>query len=117
MAEDATGADLQRAEQRAGAVADVLELATEAAVDYRGASGEAPEQRLHRFLVDAEHNRSRRRLQIQLANAPDLRAKLGVGTVQPLPDAVRAHPASVQRALNGTAADEDAATSQQRVRQ
>jgi hypothetical protein len=95
----------------------VFELAAQAAVDHHGARGEAAEERLHRLLVDAEDDRAARWLQIQLANALHFGAEVWIGAMKPLSDAVRPHPACVQRALNRAAADGNSTPYQQRVGQ
>src|SRR4051812_47561976 len=116
-AEDAARADLVRSEEIAGAVAPVLELAAQAAVDHHGAGREAPEQGLHRFLVDAEDDGAGRRLQVELANALHFAAELRIGAVQPLSNAMRPHPARGQSAPDRAATDGNSPAKQESVRQ
>lgn len=82
LADHLAPAYLKGSEQRTRAVTNVLELAPQAAITHaprRIPSGE----RLHGLLVDAKDDRVLRRVQVELADAPDLRSKVGIGAVQP----------------------------------
>lgn len=58
-----------------------------------------------RLLIHRQHDRVPGRLSVQRANLIDLVPELRVGAVQPLPNTVRAHVASLQDPLQMAAAD------------
>ena len=84
----------------------VLELPAAPPAGRRGPVRPAPLQRLHaRLLIDREHHRAGRGMQVQRGDLRDLLAKLRIRAVQPAPDPVRPKLALRQQALVAAPAD------------
>jgi hypothetical protein len=97
---------LKGAEERLRPVPRVLELPAAPPAGRRGAIREAAFQRLHaRLLVDREHHRARRGLQIQGGNFRHLLAELRIRAVEPALDPMRPQIAVGEQALVTAPAD------------
>ena len=79
--------------------------------------GEPAIQDLDGLLVDAEDDGAGRRPQVEVADALDLLAEVGVGAVEPLANAVGAKAFGGEDALDGRAAEGDAGRPGQRLRE
>lgn len=89
VAHDTAPVHFEGAQQRLRAVSRVLELASAPTAWLRRAIRKPTLQRLHaRLLVDREHHRAGRGLQVELGDLRHLLAKLRIGTVEPTLDPV-----------------------------
>ena len=100
------GMHVQRRGQRLCTVADVFEFVAAQSPGLRVAIRMLALDGLDAgLLIDAQHHAALGRAPVQRANRVDLLAELRVGRMQPLPNAVRPHVASLQNALQVATAD------------
>src|SRR5665213_4563799 len=105
-AQDASGVHVHGSDEGLRAVADVLELtATCTTWHWRTIRVLALDGLDSGLLIDRQHDRALGRLTVQRTDRVDLLPELWVRAMQPLTNAVRAHVACLQDALQVAAAD------------